>query len=149
MSPRVVEKDTGEVDLMSRADAEAYFADQADLLRQWRGTPRPFACSGSSAAGAADISLPQVGLQNPIGPPAGFYWDVRRITVTGPDPTSAVAGRCYFYVSPVPVGDNSQGLAFIDWAPSLPLPSYFARQIIVPGGPPVWFRIVRPPASTR
>jgi hypothetical protein len=96
--------------------------------------PRLFRAIGQVNANASGFGV--IALDTP-GPPAGWYWYVRRICVGGLTPTTTAAGRADVYASAMDLRvfvNNTQMsmLNWIDQAQQLPLcGSYSAGELFV------------------
>ena len=78
-----------------------------------------------NAAGSAVITLQ--------GPALGRNWEIRRLAIAGPDPTSAVAGSAYIYAAHN--ASVSMTTQWIDVASSLPSNAFYsAGQFVVRQG---------------
>ncbi len=83
------------------------------------------------------------------GPPLGKSWVLRRLSISGTDPTAVIAGKAYFFASSA--GDTDQLIAsgWFALAATLPSVSYFtSRQVVVQAGQQIWCRVTSPTSGT-
>jgi hypothetical protein len=51
---------------------------------------------------------------NPYGVPKGYIWDLRRLTISGPDPFTSVTGNVFPFIGNVPADSNTEPANFPD-----------------------------------
>lgn len=111
--------------LMHRLDREVYPVT-ADFL-------------GSSVAGAGTLTI-----TTQPAPPLGQLWALRKLSVSGSDPTTVAAGVAYIFAGS---SGTAEGAKYIDKMATLPATLYWSRFQVVMRYPEQLFVIITTPTN--
>lgn len=116
-----------------------------EKARQYDPRPMSILGNGSTDSSGHDLVI------DCGGPPQGYYWELRALYISGPLPTSTVAGAAYFSDSPTaPVAGNLSSMNAFDQATSIPQAAfYIGRQGVVVAPSKLWCVIHGGTAATQ